>query len=122
MDGAQNFIRNGRAQSDLDMNHFKLLNLDTSNLPPIGIPPTIVPPENEWLHAWNAELQEWTSTRPSFTHLSGQLTSDQQQHIGEVGVVRSGTWQATRLDPQYVPVLDLIQAPQQCQSQQQADH
>lgn len=99
------------AQNDVDMANHRLLNLDTSNLPPIGIPPTVHPPANEWLHDWDAVLQEWTSTRPNFTQIAGILTLVQQRAITEVGVLRSGTWLATPLTAPYVPTLEAIRAP-----------
>lgn len=111
MDGAQSFIRNGRAQNDLDMNSFKLLNLDTSNLPPVGIPPTINPPDNQWLHAWDSTAQEWTATQPRFLDLSGNLTNSQMLAITRVGTVSVGTWRATPLEALYVPTLNGIRAP-----------
>lgn len=99
------------AQNDVDMAHHRLLNLDTSNLPPVGIPPTIHPPENEWLHDWDSALQEWTSTQPRFTHIGGTLTNFQMLHITEVGIIRRGTWEGDVLDAAHVPVLSAIRAP-----------
>ena len=107
-------IYDGLAQNDVDMAFHRLLNLDLSNLPPSGIPPTIVLPQNQWLHGWNAPSQTWVSSRPTFLDIgpdNGTLTSDQQSRISQVGHVRLGTWDATPLDPSKVPTLDAIRLP-----------
>src|SRR5262252_3605221 len=111
MDGAQSFIRNGRAQNDLDMNHHRLLNLDTSNLPPSGIPPTIVPPAHNWLNGWDSPSQTWSAAQPDFRDISGIPTTEQQRAITQLGTVRVGLWQATPSGRQYVPTLDASRAP-----------
>lgn len=108
MDGAQSLIRNGLAQSDLDMNHFRLLNLDTSNLPPIGIPPTVVPPPSNWLNGWDATAHQWSYAQPGFTDLSGNLTRTQQLAIANLGTVLTGSWKASPITPAYLPTLDQI--------------
>lgn len=111
MNGARTLILNGLAQNDLDMNFHRLINLDTSNLPPTGIPPTVHPPVNQWLHDWNAITQQWTSTQPRFTDLSGNLTSAQMLAITEVGTILFGVWQASPIDQHYLPALNKIREP-----------
>ena len=111
MTGAQNFIRNGLAQTDLDMAGFRLLNLDTSNLPPSGIPPTIVCAAHNWLNGWNASSQTWSQRQPAFTDIAGPLTSFQQQGITQLGVITSGTWHGAQINAFYLPSLDAITPP-----------
>lgn len=108
------FIYDGLAQNDVDMANHRLLNLDTSNLPPVGIPPTISLPPNQWLHGWDASLQIWSATRPTFADIgpdNGTLTSFQQQRISAVGNIRIGQWNGTPLGADRVPALDMIRAP-----------
>src|SRR5262245_38496380 len=109
--GAHTLIRNGFAQNDIDMDHHRLINLDTSNLPPSGIPPTIVCPANQWLDGWDSPSRTWHSSEPSFLSLSGNLTLAQQQAITQVGTLLSGEWRASIIQPQYLPTLDLINRP-----------
>lgn len=111
MDGARTLILNGLAQNDLDMANHKLLNLDTSNLPPSGIPPTIHPAANNWLHDWDSTTLEWTATRPTFTDISGLLTTQQQLGIRHLGIVLQGTWEANIIGNTYLPTLDGIRSP-----------
>jgi hypothetical protein len=94
------FIYDGLAQTDIDMAFFRLINLDTTNLP-----------VNQWLHDWDGINHIWTATQPRFQDIANFLTSDQQAHIQAVGIVRSGTWEATPLLPNRVPTLDAIRAP-----------
>jgi hypothetical protein len=93
------FIYDGLAQTDIDMAFFRLLNLDTTNLPAIGIPPTVHPPPNQWLHDWDGINHIWTATQPRFQDIANYLTSDQMIHINTVGTVRSGVWALLRLLP-----------------------
>lgn len=111
MDGAQTLILNGLAQTDLDMNNFRLLNLDTSNLPPSGIPPTIVCAASNWLNGWDSASLTWSQARPKFTDINGALTASQQLGITQVGTITSGTWKGSVIDPTYLPTLDLIKDP-----------
>lgn len=111
MAGARTLLLNGLAQSDLDMNNFRLLNLDTSNLSISGLPPDVSPPPSNFLTSWTRGTQTWGFRQPGFTDLSGGLTSDQMGHITRVGTIVNGTWQATELTPAKVPVLNLIRAP-----------
>jgi hypothetical protein len=99
------------AQNDVDMAFHRLLNLDTSNLPPVGIPPTVHPPANQWLHDWDASSQQWTSTQPGFGNLSGFLTGAQMAQITQVGTIMSGSWAASVIANQYLPSLDQIRPP-----------
>jgi len=73
MIGARNLILNGLAQSDVDMDHHKLLNLDISNLPfpPIGenFPPTITPLDHFWLDGWDRDTQAWHRSQPTYSDL-----------------------------------------------------
>lgn len=108
---AKTLILDGLAQADIDMAGHKLLNLDTSNLPPSGIPPTVHPPANQWLHDWDAVTKVWTATRPDFTHLSGFLTETQKLNINMVGTINVGNWRGTALLADKVPRLDLITTP-----------
>lgn len=112
MDGAQSLIRNGLAQNDIDMAHHRLLNLDTSNLPPFGIPPTIHPNPNQWLHDWDSTTQEWTVSQPSFEALSDNLTAIQQAAITQLGTIYTGVWEATPISFAFLPTLDSIRAPE----------
>ena len=109
-------LYDGLAQNDVDMSNHRLLNLDTSNLPPFGMPPPIHPPANEWLHDFDmTDPTVWHSRRPQFVDIgpdNGTLTSAQQLRIAQVGIIRSGTWQATPLDRDRVPTLELIRHPQ----------
>ena len=111
MDGAQSLIRNGLAQSDLDMNGFRITNADLSNFPPSGIPPTVNPPAHNWLRTWDAPSLSWGYSRPVFSDIGEQLTTPQMRNITQVGRVRVGTWQADVLTPLFVPTLDQIRLP-----------
>lgn len=113
MDGAQTFIRNGLAQTDLDMNHFRLLNLDTSNLPPSGIPPTVTVPAHNWLDGWDSGDLAWHYSQPDFRDLSGRLTQNQMRNITETGAIRGNFsfWQANPIERIYLPSLDGITIP-----------
>jgi hypothetical protein len=108
---ARTLLYQALAQTDVDMGHHRLINLDTSNLPPVGIPPTIHPPINQWLHDWDATLQQWTSTQPDFRQLSGVLTSVQMQAINQLGIVRVGTWQANIVLAPFLPTIDALRLP-----------
>jgi hypothetical protein len=99
------------AQNDVDMANHRLLNLDTSNLPPVGIPPTIVCAAHKWLNGWNATTQEWHQDQPAFADIGAFLTRPQMQHINEVGTVRLGHWEASSIEPNFLPTLDLIRHP-----------
>jgi hypothetical protein len=108
---AKTLILNGLAQSNLDMNHFQLINLDTSNLPPSGIPPTVIPPTSNWLRTWNASTKTWTYAQPNFTDIAGLITPTQQQNIQSLGTIRVGTWQASPINQLYLPALNNINPP-----------
>ena len=110
-DAGRTLLYDALAQNDVDMQHHRLLNLDTSNLPPVGIPPTIHPPENKWLHDWDSTSHTWTATQPSFRHLEGFMTDEQKLNINMLGVVRRGTWQASPIGASYLPPLNLILPP-----------
>jgi hypothetical protein len=102
------------AQNDVDMDHHQLLNLDTSNLIGLGTPPTIHPAPNQWLHDWDATTHQWTTRRPAFVDLSGNLTTGpdgQQRQITELGVIAIGTWHGTVIEGQYLTTLNLIRPP-----------
>lgn len=111
MDGARTLILNGLAQNDVDMANHRLLNLDTSNLPPLGIPPTIHPAANNWLHDWDSATSQWTATQPDFVHLSGSLTNAQQSSITRLGTIMAGVWQASVIGASYLPALNLLRSP-----------
>ena len=111
MDGTRSFLLNGLMQTDLDANHFRIINLDTSNLPPSGIPPTIIPPPHQWLQTWNSTTRTWTAAQPAFEDLPDTLTGPQQQHINEVGILRSGIWQASPIQGTYLDTLNNIRSP-----------
>lgn len=99
-------------QSDLDANHYRIVNLDTSNLPPSGQPPTIVCPAHNWLNGYDAMAMAWSYARPNFTDIAGVLTRAQQAGISEVGTIRAGFWNAAIIQPTYLPTLDRIRAPE----------
>ncbi len=105
-------LNDGKMESDLDANFHRIINLDTSNLPPSGQPPTIHPPQFQWLHDWDATTQMWTATQPSFDLINGRLTFDQQTAINFLGEIQTGVWHALPIEPAYLPTLDLIQSPQ----------
>lgn len=109
---ARTFILDGLAQSDLDMNNFRLLNLDTSNLSISGLPPDVTPPAHNFLNGWIRGTQTWSYAQPGFSDLSGNLTSGQQLAITQLGTITTGVWQGTRLNANYVPTLENIQQPQ----------
>lgn len=110
-EGAPLLLKDGLMQSDLDANHFRILNLDTSNLPPAGLPPTIHPPNYEWLHDWDATTLEWTTRRPTFNDLPGTLTNTQQRAINFLGTILVGHWQGSMIDSAYLPTLDGMRSP-----------
>ena len=115
-DSGRTLIYDGLAQNDIDMAFHRLLNLDLSNLPPSGIPPTIVAPPHNWLDGWDAPTQTWSTSQPSFADIHGGLTSGplgQQRGIFELGTINVGTWSATPLLPAKVPTLDAIRLPLQ---------
>lgn len=99
------------AQSDVDMQFHRLLNLDTSNLPLTGIPPTIHPPQNKWLHDWDVTTQEWSVSQPRFTDLSGILTTPQMLAINQLGTVAVGVWNASPITAPYLPRLNELILP-----------
>jgi hypothetical protein len=102
------------AQNDVDMQHHKLLNLDTSNLQELGAPPTIHPPGNQWLQGWDNPTHVWTVKQPGFVDLAGQLTAGvngQQRHITELGTIAVGTWQGGIISGTYLAKLDQIRQP-----------
>lgn len=99
------------AQSNVDMNHFQLLNLDTSNLIGLGAPPTIHPPANQWLHDWDNSTHVWTTTQPNFSHLAGNLTSGQQRAITQLGTITIGIWHGAIIEGTWLARLDQIRQP-----------
>ena len=107
-------LQDALAQSDVDMAFHKLLNLDTSNLSVLGAPPTIVPPTNNWLKAWDNATHTWTHQQINFVNLAGALTlglGGQQQAITQLGQIGIGVWRGTALLADKVPRLDLISPP-----------
>lgn len=108
---ARTLLYDALAQNDVDMAFHRLLNLDTSNLPPVGTPPTVHPPPNQWLHDWDIGTQQWTATQPGFSDLSGNLTLDQQRNITHLGTIRVGVWTASPIAALFLPTLDLIREP-----------
>lgn len=109
--GSPILLRDAKMQSDLDANHYRIINLDTSNLPPGGTPPTVICPPHYFLRSWDAQTMEWGYQRPAFTDLTGYLTTDQMSRITQVGIVRSGTWQGSIIGNTYLPTLDGIRSP-----------
>lgn len=109
---ASTLLYNALAQTDVNMQFHRLLNLDTSNLPPSGIPPTINPPVNQWLHDWDADLKQWTATQPRFADLANNLTPAQQRAIQAVGTILNGIWQGSIIRGSYLDTLDNIRPPQ----------
>lgn len=102
------------AQNDVDMQHHKLLNLDTSNLQELGKPPSIHPPVNQWLHSWDNPTSTWIATRPRFIDIAGVLTTGvggQQRAITELGTIAVGTWQGSIIAGPYLPTLNQIRQP-----------
>lgn len=108
---ARTLILDGLAQSDIDMNHKRLLNLDTSNLPPVGIPPTIVPPAHNFLNGWDSPSRQWSVAQPGFSDLSGNLTSSQQSNINRLGTIFQGQWEATPIEADFLPSLNGFNPP-----------
>jgi hypothetical protein len=102
------------AQNDVDMQHHKLLNLDTSNLEELGSPPTITLPQNQWLHGWNNSTHIWSASRPQFVDIAGVLTTGvggQQRAITELGTINTGTWQGNIISGTYLATLNQIRPP-----------
>jgi len=110
-DNGRSLLYDALAQNDVDMQFHKLLNLDTSNLPPVGIPPTFHPPTNQWIHDWDAPSQTWLATQPRFADLFGNLTSTQMLAINQLGQINAGSWHASPITPPYLPSLDAIRVP-----------
>lgn len=102
------------AQNDVDMQNFKLLNLDTSNLQELGKPPTFVAPIHQWIRSWDNPTNTWGASQPNFTDLAGQLTlgaGGQQRHITELGTIGVGVWQGSIIAGTYLAKLDQIRQP-----------
>lgn len=102
------------AQNDVDMQHHKLLNLDTSNLQELGKPPTFVAPIHQWIRSWDNPTNTWGASQPNFTDLAGQLTlgvNGQQRHITELGTINVGVWQGSIISGTYLAKLDQIRQP-----------
>lgn len=108
---ARNLLLNALAQSNVDMNHFQLLNLDTSNLSISGLPPDVTPPAHNFLNSWIRGTQTWGYAQPAFTDLSGNLSTAQQQAITHLGTVTEGTWHGSAIAATYLPSLNGITAP-----------
>lgn len=111
VESGRTLIYDGLAQNDLDMANHRLVNLDTSNLPPIGIPPSFVSPPSNWIREWDATAQTWTASQPQFSDIANFLTGPQMQRIDQLGRVRIGEWQASPISAQFLPTLDFIRAP-----------
>lgn len=109
--GAPILLQDGKMESDLDANFHRILNLDTSNLPPSGQPPTIHPQQFQWLHDWDTTTGQWTVTQPTFDLIGGKLTFDQQTAINFLGEIQTGVWHAFPIEPAYLPTLDSIHSP-----------
>jgi parallel beta-helix repeat protein len=64
LDGARTFIRNGLMQNDLDAAHFRILNLDLSNLsianPPLSFPLVA----HQWLQTYDSTTRLFTAAQP----------------------------------------------------------
>jgi hypothetical protein len=72
------FIYDGLAQTDIDMANFRLINLDTTNLPVIGFRPLSSSAQRA---ARLGRHQSYlTATQPRFQDIANFLTSDQQAH------------------------------------------
>lgn len=108
--GAHTLIRNGLMQSNLDAGHFKILNLDTSNLVFDPIPTQAADPNN-WFNSYDNGTHTFGFARPSFTNLSGNLTLTQQSAITRVGTITQGLWHGSDIEANYLPTLDLIDPP-----------
>jgi Pectate lyase superfamily protein len=68
--GARSLIRNGLMQNDLDADHHKILNLDTSNLVLNG--PNPFPAQaNKWLKSYDNVTQNFAATQPLITEMAG---------------------------------------------------
>ena len=111
MNSARSFLLNALAQSDVDMNNHKLLNLDISNLSISGLPPTVTPPANNFLTSWNRVTQVWGFALPSFSNLSGFLTLAQMLNITQLGTISTGVWAGSIIVNNYLPTLDGLRAP-----------
>jgi hypothetical protein len=114
-DTGRTLIYDGLAQNDIDMAGHQLLNLDTHNLPPFGMPPPVHPALNQWLHDFDmTDPQVWHTRRPTFEDIgpdNGTLTGAQQLRITSVGDILRGQWLATPLGRDRVPSLELIRPP-----------
>jgi hypothetical protein len=109
----RSLLYDGLAQTDLDMNNHKLLNLDDSNLDFGASPPTVGPLAHKWLNSWNSTTRVWGITQPNFSDISGILTTGlggQQQSITQLGTITVGRWH-TPIEALYVPVLNQIRPP-----------
>jgi hypothetical protein len=111
VNAARTLLYDALAQNDVDMAHHKLLNLDTSNLQELGAPPTVLPPANNWLKAWDNPTHTWTHQQINFSNLAGQLTSVQQRAITNLGTISVGTWQGAIISGTYLATLSQIRQP-----------
>jgi parallel beta-helix repeat protein len=67
--GARAILLNALAQTDVDMAHHKLLNLDTSNLA-LGGPHTFNAVPHQWLNSYSATTLNFSATQPATPDLS----------------------------------------------------
>jgi hypothetical protein len=112
--GGRSLILDGLAQSNIDMDHHQLINLDTSNLSDLGSPPTVIPPANNWLKSWNNSTNTWTHQQVNFINLAGNLTlgvGGQQRAITQLGTIGVGTWNASIITGPYLARLNEIRFP-----------
>lgn len=108
---ARTLLLQALAQSDVDMNFFRLLNLDTSNLSISGLPPDVTPPAHNFLNGWIRGTQTWSYAQPGFADISGSLTTLQQRDIQRTGTLIEGHWEASPIANTYLPALDGISPP-----------
>jgi len=97
-------------QSNLDANHFRILNLDTSNLIFDEIP-TQSAPAHKWFRSYDNGTHTFGSAQPLFTDVGGNLTLTQQSAITRLGQIAQGAWRATALQADKVPNLSSIRNP-----------
>ncbi len=110
INGAHTLVRNGLMQTDMDAQGYRILNLDTSSLVIPGIPSQSSEPHT-WFNSYDMGTHLFGYTRPSFSDLSGNLTSSQQSAITRLGTITQGIWRGTRILQAYVPVLSAIAPP-----------
>jgi len=97
-------------QTDMDAQHFRILNLDTSNLI-LDELPSQAAQAHKWFNSYSQGTHSFGVAQPAFSDISGQLTFFQQQSITRLGRIIVGEWAATVINPSKVPTLDNIRAP-----------